>query len=188
MDFGVGQFEQIYSVTENITGLSMPVPLSDVAYYTGRIIERAIKQAFGDHTLFFVGLHFTAENKTDFMFKNVGTVEQLQIVNGRLENIRRRLTPILGRLNAEDRRANTLTAQEAVEVPFRPEMVARPKEIITRMNDRYVRMHTLLQHILLAVTEETRSVAAAEAGPAAPAVRPAGAGQTYVETDTYVMF
>jgi hypothetical protein len=160
--------------------------LSDIAYYTGRIIERAIKQEFGDHTLFFVGLHTSAENKTDFMFKNVGTAEQLKIVNGRLASIRRRLKPILGRLAAEDKRANMLTIQEAAEIPFRPEMVARPKEIVTRMNDRYVKMHTLLQHILLAVTEETKAGAPPEITPTT-APSPVE-GQPYVETDAYVMF
>lgn len=71
-------------------------------------------------------------------------------------------------------------------VPFQSSMIARPKEIVTQMNDRYVKMHPLIRHVLLAVTEETK-----ETTP--PCTRSSGemlssVGRVCIQTDEFVMF
>ena len=186
IDFKAGEFEKTYSVSENTIRLELELPMSDIAYYTGRIIERALKHTFGDHTLFFEGLRSSADGMTRFLYRNVGTSEQLNVVGSKLAAIRQRLEPILTEIAKNDSKSSGLKPHEITAIPFQPAMIARPKEIVTQMNDRYVKMHTLIRHVLLAVTEETKAAEAQGAHP--PVEKIPVAGGVCIETDEFVMF
>ena len=65
-------------------------------------------------------------------------------------------------------------------------MIARPKEIVTQMNDRHTKMHTLIRRILPAVEEEIKDMDCRPPKPTTEKIPVAGG--VCIETDEFIMF
>ncbi|MCP3932409.1 MAG: hypothetical protein GY705_25340 [Bacteroidetes bacterium] len=133
--------------------MELNIPFSDIGYYAGRIVEKAIKKKFGYNAIFFIGQTAISDSSAEYIFINIGTVEQLKKVKQKLADIQTHLEPIIEYIKTKNNNGFRLGLQEAVEIPLELRINMRPKEMVARMDDRYIKMQPLIQHIIKTVVD-----------------------------------
>lgn len=151
LEFNEGEFEKAFTTIENTIEIILDLPLSELGYHTGRIIQEIVNKKYGEGTLLFKGQTAISDDKTKYEFINFGLKEKLAEIQGQLSELQSHLNPVINEAKAKAEQKGIIGIKDEVDIPFAKGIVVRPMEIGRLLNERYVQMHPLLQKIVIAV-------------------------------------
>jgi uncharacterized protein YjbI with pentapeptide repeats len=151
IDFTEGGFEKAFTSIEQTVELILELPFSDIGYYTGRIIEEAINQKYGEGTIILKGQTAISSSSTQYEFINFGDTKQLDEIQIQLSVLQDSLRPVIEQALENNKQKSIIGISDEIGVPLTQGLVVRPKEISQRLNERFMTMHPFLQKIIMTV-------------------------------------
>ena len=125
-------------------------------YHTGRIIQEAVNNKYGEGAILFRGHTAISDADTEFGFISFGTEEQLEEIKAKLDKIpgeiEKRVVKKLEDQKVEDDDRQLIRFKDEIDVPLTKGLVKlSTKELVRRLNERYMTMSPALQNIFMAV-------------------------------------
>ena len=151
--FKKGEFEKAFSTIEQTMELILEFPLSDIGYYTGRIIEEAVNQQYGEGTLLLKGQTAISNTSTQFEFIHFGACGKLDEIQARLSELKDALSPVIEQASEKHLSKSVLGIRNEIGIPFTQALVVRPKEVVRVLNERFLEMHPLLQKMIMTIQD-----------------------------------
>jgi uncharacterized protein YjbI with pentapeptide repeats len=140
-------FEKAFTQIESIVEILLDLPFSDLSYYTGRLIQQAINQKYGEGTVIFKGQTATSDDTTKFEF--LSDSEKFATINKRLLELQSHLEPVIEEIKTKNGPKNIIGLKSEIDIPFSGgTLITRPKEIDRVLKERFAQMNPLLQNII----------------------------------------
>jgi hypothetical protein len=141
---------------ENTIEIILDLPFSEIGYHTGRIIEEAINQTYGEGSVLFKGHSAISDDNTKFDFISFSPENEFKEIKNKLDRIpseiEEKITELLNDEKAEEEDRRLIRFKDEFEVPLTKGLVkVSTNEMARRMNERYMKMHPILQKIVTAV-------------------------------------
>jgi len=156
LEFKEGEFERAFTVLENTIDIILDLPFSEIGYHTGRIIEEAINQTYGEGSVLFKGQSAISDDSTRFEMISFVAKEEFEEIKARLDRLPSEMEEKVFKkykeeiTDVDERRLFRL--KDAIDVPFTGGMIqVSTKEIQRRVSERYMTMHPVLQQIAMVV-------------------------------------
>ena len=139
-------FEKVFTKIESVIEILLDLPLSELSYLTGRFIEQAINQKYGEGSILLKGQVAVSKDKTKFEY--VIFAESNDDIRKQLLELRKQLQPVINAARSEEEGQLPFGLGSEIGIPFTEgALVVRPKELERLMIERYYKMHPLLQTI-----------------------------------------
>ncbi|MEA3436750.1 MAG: pentapeptide repeat-containing protein [Thermodesulfobacteriota bacterium] len=142
-------FEKSFAETKNAVEMLLDMPFSDLAYYTGLIIEQAINRKYGEGSLRLRGQTAISDDTTKFKFISLSAPDVFTEIKNIVSKLQNQLKPVIEEAKSKSEHQNPFGLKSEVDIPFSlGSLVARPKDLERVLIKRYAQCHPLLQSII----------------------------------------
>ena len=142
-------FEKSFAETKNLVEMLLNVPFSDLAYYTGLIIEQAINRKYGEGSLRLKGQTAISDDTTKFKFISFSAPDVFTEIKNIVSRLQNQLKPVIKEAKSKSEHQNPFGLKSEIDIPFSlGSLVARPKDLERVLIKRYAQCHPLLQSII----------------------------------------
>jgi hypothetical protein len=142
-------FEKSFAETKNLVEMLLNVPFSDLAYYTGLIIEQAINRKYGEGSLRLKGQTAISDDTTEFKFISFSAPDIFTEIKNIVSRLQNQLKPVIKEAKSKSEHQNPFGLKSEIDIPFSLDsLVARPKDLERLLIKRYAQCHPLLQSII----------------------------------------
>ena len=143
------EFEKSFSEINNVVEMLLDMPFSDLAYYTGLIIEQAINRKYGEGSLRLKGQTAISDDTTKFEFISFSASDVFTEIKNIVSKLQNQLKPVIEETKSKSEHQNPFGLKSEIDIPFRlGTLVARPKDLERVLIKRYAQCHPLLQNII----------------------------------------
>lgn len=144
-----GEFEKSFAEINNVVEMLLDMPFSDLAYYTGLIIEQAINRKYGEGSLRLKGQTAISDDTTKFEFISFSASDVFTEIKNIVSELQNQLKPVIEETKSKSEHQNPFGLKFEIDIPFRlSTLVARPKDLERVLIKRYAQCHPLLQNII----------------------------------------
>jgi len=145
----IDDFEKVFAEIEHAVEMILDMPFSDLAYYTGIIIEQAINRKYGAGTLRLKGQTAISDNTTKFEFISFSASDVFNKIKSILYKLQNQLRSVILETKSKSEHQNPFGLKSERDIPFSSgSLVARPKDLERMMIKRYTQCHPLLENIV----------------------------------------
>ncbi|MDY6792526.1 MAG: pentapeptide repeat-containing protein [Thermodesulfobacteriota bacterium] len=145
-------FEKLFAEIKNSVEMSLDMPLSDLAYYTGIIIEQAINRKYGEGSLRLKGQFAISDNTTKLEFISSSASDIFSQIKNQVSNLQNQLKPVIEQTKSASEHQNPFGLKSVIGIPFScGNLVTRPKDLDQVLSKRYAQCHPLLQNIIYTI-------------------------------------
>ena len=142
-------FEKSFAETKNLVEMLLNVPFSDLAYYTGLIIEQAINRKYGEGSLRLKGQTAISDDTTKFKFISFSAPDVFTEIKNIVSRLQNQLKPVIEQAKSVNEHQNPFGLKSVIGIPFScGTLVTRPKDLDQLLSKRYAQCHPLLQNII----------------------------------------
>jgi len=142
-------FEKSFAEIKNVVEMLLYMPFSDLAYYTGLIIEQAINRKYGEGTLRLKGQTAISDDTTKFEFISFSASDVFTEIKNIVSELQNQLKPVIKETKSKSEHQNPFGLKSEIDIPFRLDtLVARPTDLERVLIKRYSQCHPLLQNIV----------------------------------------
>jgi hypothetical protein len=143
------EFEKSFSEINNVVEMLLDMPFSDLAYYTGLIIEQAINRKYGEGSLRLKGQTAISDDTTKFEFISFSASDVFTEIKNIVSELQNQLKPVIEETKSKSEHQNPFGLKSEIDIPFRlGTLVARPKDLERVLIKRYAQCNPLLQNII----------------------------------------
>ena len=143
------EFEKSFSEINNIVEMLLDMPFSDLAYYTGLIIEQAINRKYGEGSLRLKGQTAISDDTTKFEFISFSASDVFTEIKNIVSKLQNQLKPVIEEAKSKSEHQNPFGLKSEIDIPFSlGSLVARPKDLERVLIKRYAQCHPLLQSVI----------------------------------------
>jgi len=141
-------FEKSFAERKNILEMFLDMPFSDLAYYTGIIIEQAINRKYGKGSLRLKGQTEISGGTTKFEFICSSASDVFNAIRNKISELPNQLKPAIEKTKSKSEHQNHFGLRSAIDIQFNlVSLVARPKDLDRVLIKRFAQCHPLLQNI-----------------------------------------
>ena len=142
-------FEKFFAEIKNTVEIFLDMPFSDLAYYTGLIIEQAINRKYGEGSLRFKGQTAISDNTTKFEFISFSASDVFSKIKNIVSELQNQLKLVITKTKSKSEHQNPFGLKSEIDIPFNcGTLVTRPKDLERVLIKRYAQCHPLLQNII----------------------------------------
>lgn len=150
VDFVEGEFEKRFTQIEKIIDVVINVPMSDLTYYTGRIIEAAINKKHGDGSVVLKGQTALSDNSTKCEFISFQGREKLDSISSIVAVIKDQVNYIFEEHKAKQEDKDFLKIPEKIDLKIIP-LEIDSNAFKNVLAERFAKMSPLLQKVVIAI-------------------------------------
>jgi len=146
-DYAEGEFEKSFSQFENIIELILNAPCSDFTHYTGKIVANLLNEKYGEAVVFFKGQEAISNGSTQHKYLSFADKNRTAEIQRKMSEIQQKVDSIYNSVDAKQGSKDIFgLPEEAVLIPG--VLVARPKEIYSKLNERFLTLSPVLQKVI----------------------------------------
>jgi len=143
------EFEKSFAEIRNVVEMLLDMPFSDMAYYTGLIIEQGINRKYGEGSLRLKGHTAISNDTTKLEFISFSASDVFAEIKNIVSELQNQLKPVIEKTKSKSEHQNPFGLKSEIDIPFSlGSLVARPKDLERVLIKRYAQCHPLLQNII----------------------------------------